>query len=433
MSNSVLKFGAQWLGQLPDGWDQLRARYLFTERKEKSTKNDTHLTPSQKYAVLPQDEYMKRTGNRVVLNLTGSDNMKHVEEGDFVIHLRSFQGGIEYSGYTGKVSNAYTVLEPKDNVDSGFLKHVLKSHGFISELSRTTDQLRDGQSIKFSQLDLLEFPSPKPITQQKIADFLDQETAKIDNLIAKQERLLELLEEKRRATITHAVTRGLNPHAELKQTNIPWLGEIPAHWELTKLKSTISSQKNGVWGSDPDGGENDINCIRVADFDRDNLTVSEAKFTKRSIQKKDLHGRLLKNGDLLFEKSGGGDNQLVGQIVKYDLDQPAVTSNFVSKLTVIHGNNADFLVYLHAALYYQRVNYRSIKQTSGIQNIDSTAYFSEVVGLPNEEEQANIAKYINKELGKIRALKQKIQTQITLLRERRTSLISHAVTGKVKV
>jgi type I restriction enzyme S subunit len=153
---------------------------------------------------------MKLTGNRVVLNLTGSDNMKHVESGDFVIHLRSFQGGIEYSQYTGKVSNAYTVLQPKETVVPDFFRHVLKSYGFISELSKTTDQLRDGQSIKFSQLDLLEFPLPSPEIQQKIADFLDTEIAQIDNLIAKQERLLELLEEKRRATITHAVTRGLN-------------------------------------------------------------------------------------------------------------------------------------------------------------------------------------------------------------------------------
>lgn len=271
MSGSSLTFGTQWLGRMPDDWSQMRARYLFRERKQKSSPDDTHLTPSQKYAVLPQSEYMKLTGNRVVLNLTGSDNMKHVESGDFVIHLRSFQGGIEYSQYTGKVSNAYTVLQPKETVVPDFFRHVLKSYGFISELSKTTDQLRDGQSIKFSQLDLLEFPLPSPEIQEKIADFLDTETAQIDNLIAKQEHLLELLEEKRRATITHAVTRGLNPSVELKETNIPWLGQIPAHWGVIRLKSTISDQRNGIWGAEPDGGEDDIVCIRVADFDRGNF------------------------------------------------------------------------------------------------------------------------------------------------------------------
>lgn len=161
--------------------------------------------------------------------------------------------------------------------------------------------------------------------------------------------------------------------------------------------------------------------------------MADKKFTKRSIGKKDQRERLLSKGDLLFEKSGGGENQLVGQIVKFDLDIPAVTSNFVAKLTVNPGYNVDFLVYLHAALYYQRVNYRSIKQTSGIQNIDSQAYFDEKVAIPMRTEQEEIAKYLAKEDKKVAKLKQKIQTQITLLRERRTSLISHAVTGKVKI
>lgn len=418
--------GVEWLGALPKDWSVGRVGSLFKHRNEKVSDKDFEPLSVTKKGIVPQLEDAAKTND--------GDNRKKVLKGDFVINSRSDRKGSSgVSQLDGSVSLINTVLA-SSKLNSNYIHHLLRSQPFQEEFYRYGQGIvADLWSTNYQRMKSIALPVPPEAQQQKIADFLDAETAKIDNLIAKQERLLTLLEEKRRATITHAVTRGLNPHAELKQTNIPWLGEIPAHWELTKLKSTISSQKNGVWGSDPDGGENDINCIRVADFDRDNLTVSEAKFTKRSIQKKDLHGRLLKNGDLLFEKSGGGDNQLVGQIVKYDLDQPAVTSNFVSKLTVIHGNNADFLVYLHAALYYQRVNYRSIKQTSGIQNIDSTAYFSEVVGLPNEEEQANIAKYINKELGKIRALKQKIQTQITLLRERRTSLISHAVTGKVKV
>ena len=128
---SMKSSGAPWLGVVPNDWDIVRPKVIFRDRREKSTSIDTHLTPSQKYGLLPQKEYMELSGSRVVLNLTGSDNMKHVEAGDFVIHLRSFQGGIEYSPYSGKVSNAYTILEPSSRIYFGYFKHVLKSTGFI--------------------------------------------------------------------------------------------------------------------------------------------------------------------------------------------------------------------------------------------------------------------------------------------------------------
>lgn len=102
--------GLKWPATVPAGWRVVPAKGAFIERREKSGPDDVHLTPSQSYGVLPQNEYMRITGNRVVLNLEGQDNMKHVEPDDFVIHLRSFQGGIEWSGVAGKVSMAYTVL-----------------------------------------------------------------------------------------------------------------------------------------------------------------------------------------------------------------------------------------------------------------------------------------------------------------------------------
>jgi type I restriction enzyme S subunit len=162
--------------------------------------DDVHLTPSQVHGVLPQQDYMKLTGNKVVLNLTGADNMKHVEPGDFVIHLRSFQGGIEHSSYRGKVSNAYTVFRPWREVEPRFFRWVLKSDGFIQELRTTTEQLRDGQSIKFEQFASVALPLPPLDEQRRIADFLDEQVQRIDRILAARRSQLLL---------THEVRAGL--------------------------------------------------------------------------------------------------------------------------------------------------------------------------------------------------------------------------------
>jgi type I restriction enzyme S subunit len=179
------------LKDINTSWDRVSPRVLFSERSTKSFSDDTHLTPSQIYGVLPQAEYMKITGNKVVLNLTGADNMKHVEENDFIIHLRSFQGGIEHSKFRGKVSNAYCVLTPNKKVEPRYFRWVLKSSGYIQELNSSTDQLRDGQSIKYEQFCNIALPLPTPETQVVIADFLDQRIPVIDELISKKNEILD--------------------------------------------------------------------------------------------------------------------------------------------------------------------------------------------------------------------------------------------------
>lgn len=179
-----MKLSTQWIPEVPTSWQIANPRTLFSERTQKSTVSDIHLTPSQKFGVLPQSEYMEMTGGRVVLNLTGSDNMKHVEKNDFIIHLRSFQGGIEHSNYSGKVSNAYCVLKPTQQIEPRYFRWVLKSQGYIQELNATTDQLRDGQSIKFEQFASIGLPLPPIEEQRRIANFLDEFTAQINRGLA---------------------------------------------------------------------------------------------------------------------------------------------------------------------------------------------------------------------------------------------------------
>lgn len=211
-------------------------------------------------------------------------------------------------------------------------------------------------------------------------------------------------------------------------TAIPWFGEVPSHWRVVRLRRTIRSLRNGTWGNEPDG-ENDIICVRVADFDRVGFSVRLGEPTVRAVSSSDRNGRVLRRGDLLLEKSGGGELQPVGAVVRFDCEEPAVCSNFVARVVVAADCDSRFMTYVHAHLYDGRVNTRSIKQTTGIQNLDSYAYLSELVGIPPLEEQRAIAAFLDRETARIDSLIAKKQRFVELLQEKRTALISHVVTG----
>ncbi|EGQ8123316.1 restriction endonuclease subunit S [Vibrio parahaemolyticus] len=216
-------------------------------------------------------------------------------------------------------------------------------------------------------------------------------------------------------------------YPEYKESGVEWLGKVPQDWSIHSLKRTVDRVTNGIWGSEPDS-ENDLIVLRVADFNRNQLNISDDKLTFRSIDPKDRSARLLKKGDLLIEKSGGGDKTLVGCVVLFDKEYPAVTSNFVAKMTPQQGFDSSFLRYAFSKLYAGKVNFPSIKQTTGIQNLDSDAYLLESFAFPSFEEQQKIANFLDHETAKIDTLITKQEKLIELLKEKRQAVISHAVT-----
>lgn len=207
----------------------------------------------------------------------------------------------------------------------------------------------------------------------------------------------------------------------------PWLESVPADWRVARLKTTVGFSQNGLWGDEPDG-VNDIVCVRVADFDRVRCRVVLADPTTRSIPAAKIGRRLLKRGDLLIEKSGGGEHQPVGTVVKYDHDVRAVCSNFVARIEPKAAFDSGFLCYLHAALYVLRVPHRSIKQTTGIQNLDAESYFDEPVPLPPTKVQQRIAAFLDRRTAAIDALIAKKERQVELLQEKQQAFITQAMT-----
>lgn len=198
--------GVDWIGQIPEHWEMSQSRWLFSLRKDRAFPDDEQLTASQQLGIVYQKDYMEQ-GSRVVQVITGEDILKHVEPNDFVISMRSFQGGIEWSGLRGKISSAYVMLIPdKRLVYSPFFKWLLKSDKYIRALQSTSNLVRDGQALRYSNFKQVDLPIISLDEQEKISNYLDIKTSQIDGLIQDISSQIVLLKEYRQSIISEAVT-----------------------------------------------------------------------------------------------------------------------------------------------------------------------------------------------------------------------------------
>ena len=199
--------GTHWVKRIPENWEMVYSKKLFSERKDKAFPNDEQLTASQKYGVISQKEFIEREGRRVTVVLTGSDILKHVGIGDFIISMRSFQGGLEYSYVEGKISSAYVMLIPrKEFVYDEYFKWLLKSKPYIKALQGTSDLVRDGQALRYANFAKVPLPQIPLDEQKRIAEHIEIETSKIDAAIPVFEKQIELLKEYRTRLISDVVT-----------------------------------------------------------------------------------------------------------------------------------------------------------------------------------------------------------------------------------
>lgn len=219
----------------------------------------------------------------------------------------------------------------------------------------------------------------------------------------------------------------MKPYLKMKDSGIEWIGKIPEHWEFFKLKFVFDIIKNGIWGSNQLNDEHDIICIRVADFNRKKNSIELKNPTIRNISFDEKEKHLLENGDLLLERSGGGEKQPVGFTVIYEGGESAVCSNFISRLKPSKKFNSKFLNHFFAAMYINRENVKYIHQTTGIQNLDLD-YLNRIYPLPTINEQNKIEKFLESESTKIEEETKKKQNLIKLLREKQRSLINCAIT-----
>ena len=417
----------QWLDKIPAEWRLFDGKRLFKNRRELSLETDEQLAASQKYGVIPQSLMMKLTDSKVMLALKGTSSFRHVEKNDFVISLRSFEGGIEHSKYTGCVSPAYTVLSGNEETVPSFYRYLFKSEPYIAALQSTTDSLRDGKSISFEQFGAIPLVLPALDEQEQIASFLDHETAKIDTLIDKQQKLIQLLKEKRQAVISHAVTKGLNPNAPMRDSGVEWLGEVPEHWVSCRLKNyaKVVDCKH-ITAEFFDEG---IPLASIGEVKEWCVNLEAAKLTSEEYYLDLIGGdREPEPGNIIYSR-----NATVGEAALVSENMPKFAMG--QDVCLIRLNDevmpAYLLHVLKSGVISNQLDLVMVGSTFKRINVEDIRSFA--IALPPYEEQSSIVAELTRSLGKYDLLVSSAEMAINLMQERRTALISAAVTGKIDV
>lgn len=398
---------AGWLNALPSGWHIVPAKVAFVERRETNRSDDVHLTPSQVYGVRPQSEYMALTGNAVVQNIAGQDTMKHVESDDFIIHLRSFQGGIERSRVAGKVSAAYTVLIPQGGVVPDFFQWLLKSEAYVQELRTTTNQLRDGQSIKYRDFAKVAIPIPPVAAQRVIADYLDRETARIDALVEEQRCLIDLLHERRLASVVEvfSITESDRAgHPGSHSSAIPWLPSFTG--KRARLRNVC--------------------VISTGSSDSVNASESGYPFFVRGDQPLRL-GTFEFDGEAVIT---AGDGAMVGRSFHHYVGKFAAHQR-VYVLHGFRGVHGRYLYWYFSTFFIRVVGDGGAQAT--VPSVRRPMIADMPIPLPAVDEQRRVAAYLDDRTAKIDELIAEAERFIELSRERRAALITAAVTGQIDV
>lgn len=287
--------------------------------------------------------------------------------------------------------------------------------------------------INLSELKKLKIPYPLLSEQSNISEFLDHETAKIDNLIEKQQQLIELLKEKRQAVISHVVTKGLNPDVPMKDSGVEWLGEVPEHWDVTKLKYFATIQGGFAFSSDlftSDG----MQILRIGNLYQNRLELDRQPIFVASENIKKLQDFSVHKNDILMSLTGTLGKRDYGFAIRVDQDGPFLLNQRVAKITPNeHRLNRDFLLCLLWSDSYLNQLYSLPSGTKQANLSNSNVLDIEVTMPPNISEQVSIVEYVMNKMKTFDSVIENAVSAIVLLQERRTALISAAVTGKIDV
>lgn len=399
--------GAGWLREIPAHWGVTNGRRIFSQRKDRAYLGDQELTVSQKHGVIPKAQFVKLEGRKVVEVIQDASILKHVERGDFVISMRSFQGGLEFSDHTGCVSSAYVALRPTAPICAKYYAYLFKSIDYIQALQSTSNLVRDGQALRFENFTLVPLPQLKVREQQQIAAYLDVHTSKIDALIEKQGRMIETLEERRQAVISHAVTKGLNPNARMVNSGVAWLGFMPEHWAAVPLGY--------------------LSRVETGNRDTKNAKSEGAfPFFVRSQTIERIDSYTHDTEAILTAGDGAG----VGKVFHHYAGKFSAHQR-VYIMSKFRGTVGKYLFYYFSSLFAKVALDGSAKST--VDSLRRPLITGFLVTRPPVQEQEEIIEYLDHETASIDALSTKAREMIDVLKERRQALISAAVTGKIDV
>lgn len=419
--------GVAWLGEIPAHWETVKTKYLFSERVQKGYPDEPLLAATQTKGVVPKTLYETRT----VEAQKDFHLLKLVEIGDFVISLRSFQGGIEYAHYRGIISPAYTVMMPREVLLDGYYRYLAKSKTFIALLQTCVTGIREGQNINYEILKKTPMSVPPFSEQQQIARYLDWQTAKINKFIKAKKKLIALLKEQKQHIINEAVTKGINPDVEMKYSGVEWLGEIPAHWGTVAVKRLAVSIQTGPFGSQlhaHDYIENGVPLINPKHL-RDGAIVPDRLCSISEENHQRLIRYSLRKGDLIMARRG----EMGRCAIVTDKEDGWLCGTGSLMLRLREGYLFDRYLYLVMSSkgIAKVLSLSSVGAT--MDNLNGTIVGNLVIPILAISEQRAIVGFIEKETGLIERTIARTEREIELIQEYRTRLVSDVVTGKVDV
>lgn len=428
--NEYKDSGVQWLGEIPSHWDMQRWRFLLTENKVKNTDCKVKVQLQFKYG----DIVRKANQDEDAGVLETISKYTVVAPDDIMINGLNLNYDfisqrVAQVRENGVITSAYVSLRPTSLACSRYYTYFLKSMDFKKMFHGMGTGIR--LTLSYNELKNQFIPFPSIAEQQAIADYLDTATAKIDEAIAQQQKMIDLLNERKQIIINNAVTRGLNPDAPMKDSGVDWIGEIPEHWEIKKLKHVCQAfGRIGFRGySTTDLVDEGEGCITLSPSNMRDGKMQYGKCTYLSWEKYEESPEIkVFNGDILFVKTGStyGKSSIVEDLPLEATINPQllVFKNFTC-------NNMFLANVLQSTAIKTQVEISVIGGT--IPTISQQKILNYVFPFPTEDEQYAIVEYVESKSVPINSAIKAAEKQISLLQERKQIIINDVVTGKVKI
>ena len=410
--------GIAWIGEIPGEWRVEKARHIFTQRNSKGNKTPILLSATQINGMYPQHLL---EGVVQVQKSTDLQTFKTVHKNDFVISLRSFQGGFEMSDYEGVCSPAYQVFYNQIDICHQYYKLLFKSQGFISMINSLVVGIREGKNIQYGSFSYSYLPFPPLSVQQSISSFLDTKCGEIDSLISIQEEMISELLAYKQSVITEAVTKGLDKKAKMKNSGVEWIGDIPEEWEVCSIKYQIKFINGFAFDSNCFQQKGDMPVFRIGDIIEDKISYEANVYVNKQNA---LNNYEVHKGDILLAMSGATTGK-VG-IVKEQIGY------INQRVGIIRSNIQPWIFYnLKTNIFSEYILLKAIG--SAQPNISTENFKNYKIPLPPLPVQQAIATYLDEKTSQIDSLIALKQSKIESLKEYKKSIIYEYVTGKKRV
>lgn len=407
--------GVKWMGEIPSHWEVKKLRTCFHERREKVSDKEFAPLSVSKLGITPQLETAVKTDN--------GDNRKKVAKGDFVVNSRSDRkGSCGFSDYDGSVSLINIVLTPR-KINKLFYHYLFRSNNYIEEFySQGRGIVADLWTTRYSEMRNICIPVPPLHEQQAIVDYLKDKTLKIEQYVSARERERELLDSLKQSEIANVVIKGLNPNVKMKDSGIPWIGEIPEHWEVKRLQSVASCNDNCLSEKTPQNQE--IEYVEIGNVDN----VNGIKATEKMLfgNAPSRARRITQTGDIIVSTV----RTYLKAIAVIKRDGLIVSTGFA----VIRPKNIDNK-YIQYIMLSDCIINSIVANSYGVNYpaITANKLMKLSIPVPPLSEQQAIVAYIDSKLQKIDQYLADLQTEIDYLKEFKQRLISDVVTGQIRV